>query len=338
MNVSFEEIVLNIKSNFTTARESKREVRRTIVKVGTNEYTGIGEAAPSPRYNESSESVIQFISEFKKINLDSESLYDNLEKLNKLNGNYAAKSAIDIALFDLHTKILNIPLWKYFGFSKNTDLYTSYTIGIDTIKNIEKKLDDAENFKILKIKLGCDNDIEIMKAIRRRTDKILRVDINEGWKSIELAIERIKFLEDQNIELIEQPLPADKLYEYNKLREKTTIPIFADESCKNLEDLILIKDHFDGVNIKLSKCGGLFNAYLMLQFAKHMNLKTMLGCMIETSIGISAAAQLAPVVDYIDLDGNLLISNDPFQGVINNNGVLILNNEPGIGVKINNVK
>lgn len=333
MEIFFNEIELNLKHEFKTARESKRTVNRVIVKILDEDFLGIGEAAPNLRYNESVDTVFEFINEIKKVNLINDSLYNNIITINKLPGNFAAKSALDMALFDLHTKKLQIPLWKYFGLHNQIDLFTSFTIGIDTIENIQRKLDEAEKFNVLKIKLGSDDDKKIIETIRRYTDKPLRVDVNEGWYDIKVAIERIKFLEDQNVELIEQPLPSSMLLEYNMLREKTIIPIIADESCRTFEDLFLIKEYFDGVNIKLSKCGGIFNAYLMIHAAHKMNLKVMLGCMVESSVGISAAAQLAPMVDYIDLDGNLLILDDPFVGVQVLNGKILLSYEPGIGLR-----
>lgn len=332
MKISWEEIELNLRHTFVTARESKKNVKRVIVKLEDDGFYGLGEAAPSPRYNESVDTVKNFLNEFNKLISENMSLYTTLQMLNNLNGNYSAKSAVDIALYDLHTKKLNLPLWQYFGLTSDKIINTSFTIGIDTTENIERKLDEAHEFKVLKIKLGCEDDIKIIQTIRRYTDKPLRIDVNEGWKNLNKAIELIKYLEDNNIELIEQPLPSEMLYENNRLREQTTIPFFADENCKTFEDLILVKDYFDGINIKLSKCGGIFNAYLMIQVARYLNLKIMLGCMIESSIGISAAAQLASMVDYIDLDGNLLINNDPYTGVICKEGELKLINEPGIGV------
>lgn len=333
MEILINEIELHLKHKFTTAHESKKSVKRVIVKIADGEIYGLGEAAPNSRYNESVESVCNFINEIRKLNFEDKSFYESINMINAMNGNFSAKSALDIALFDIHTKKLNLPLWKYFGLYPHHNLTTSYTIGIDTIENIENKIAESEKFNILKVKLGCKEDKNIIKTIRKFTDKPLRVDVNEGWGDLNIAIDMIKFLEDHNVELIEQPMPSSMLFDYNRLRERSSIPIIADESCKTFEDLLKICEYFDGVNIKLSKCGGISNAYLMIQTAHNLNLKVMLGCMVESSVGISAAAQLAPMVDYIDLDGNLLISNDPYLGVQLINGNILLNNEPGIGVK-----
>jgi L-alanine-DL-glutamate epimerase-like enolase superfamily enzyme len=189
---------------------------------------------------------------------------------------------------------------------------------------------------VLKVKLGVPGDEEIVRCIRELTDKTLRVDANEGWKTKEEARDKILWLQEQGVELVEQPLPASRLEETAWLRENVALPIIADEDVATSADIGRLRDAFDGINIKLMKCGGLREAMKMIVAAKAAGMKVMLGCMIESSVAISAAAQLAPLADYADLDGNLLIDNDPFVGVGEEAGKLILGEEPGVGVKRRN--
>ncbi|MFN3134170.1 MAG: enolase C-terminal domain-like protein, partial [Candidatus Kryptonium sp.] len=208
-----------------------------------------------------------------------------------------------------------------------------FTIGIDEPTVIERKVKEAEEYPILKVKLGLENDEEIIKTIRKVTDKPIRVDANEGWKTKEVALEKIKWLQDEGVEFVEQPMPADDLDSVTWLRDKVDIPIIADENCIRLYDVPILGKAYDGINIKLMKCTGIREAIKMINTAKAMKMKVMLGCMIESSVGITAGAQISPLVDFADLDGNLLITNDPFEGVKVENGKLILPDEPGLGIK-----
>jgi len=185
---------------------------------------------------------------------------------------------------------------------------------------------------VLKIKVGLDSDEATLEAVRSVTKKPLRVDANEGWKTKEEAARKINWLESQGVELVEQPLPAHMLEEARWVRSRVHIPIIADEACLHPQDIPRLAGCFDGVNIKLMKCGGILEAYRMIQIARSLGLKTMLGCMIESSIGVTAAAHLSPLVDYADLDGNLLISNDPYRGVLVDRGKLLLPARPGLGL------
>jgi L-alanine-DL-glutamate epimerase-like enolase superfamily enzyme len=188
---------------------------------------------------------------------------------------------------------------------------------------------------VLKIKVGLDTDEATIDAVRSVTKKPLRVDANEGWKSKEEAVRKIKWLETQGVELIEQPLPGSMIDEARWMRGKVNMPIFADEACLHREDMPKIADAFDGVNIKLDKCGGVLEAYRMITLARSLGLKVMLGCMISSSVTITAAAHLSPLVDYADLDANLLIANDPYKGVTVRQGKLVLPVTPGLGLKKN---
>jgi L-Ala-D/L-Glu epimerase len=209
---------------------------------------------------------------------------------------------------------------------------TTFSIGIDTPEVTIQKTKEAAAYPVLKVKVGLDSDEATIEAIRSVTKKPLRVDANEGWKTPEEAVRKIKWLEKQGVEFIEQPLPAAMLEEMKWVRGKVEMPIIADEVCGRAEDIPKLKDAFDGVNIKLDKSGGLLEAYRMIQLAKSLGMKTMLGCMISSSVTVTAAAHLSPLVDWADLDGNLLISNDPYRGVRVENGKLVLPNKPGLGL------
>jgi L-alanine-DL-glutamate epimerase-like enolase superfamily enzyme len=247
--------------------------------------------------------------------------------------NTAAKASVDIALHDLVGKLLNKPWYKIWGFNKSTTPFTTFTIGIDNEEILKQKISEAEPYKILKIKLGSEDDKNLISTIRKFTNKSLAVDANQGWKDKEFALDLIFWLKEQNVQMIEQPMPKENIDEIAWLTEKSPLPIFADESVQRINDVISTKGVFAGINIKLMKCTGLREAHKMLILAKSLNLKVMIGCMTETSCAISAAAQLSPQVDWADLDGNLLIKNDPFEGIKIIDGKISLNENPGIGLK-----
>jgi L-alanine-DL-glutamate epimerase-like enolase superfamily enzyme len=248
-------------------------------------------------------------------------------------GQYAAKAAIDIALMDWLGKKLDIPLCRYFGLDPRDTPLTTFSIGIDTPEMTRRKVREAEAFPILKIKVGLDTDEPTIEAVRSETSKPLRVDANEGWKDKEEAVRKINWLESRGVEFVEQPMPAEMLEETRWVRSRVHLPIIADEACLHPADIPRLAGSFDGVNVKLMKCGGVQEALRMIEIAKSLGMKTMLGCMIESSIGITAAAHLSPLVDYADLDGNLLIANDPYSGVRVDKGKLILPSGPGLGLR-----
>jgi L-alanine-DL-glutamate epimerase-like enolase superfamily enzyme len=279
--------------------------------------------------------VIEFLSRVKVPEIHNwnqlEAIIDEIDTIAP--NNTSAKAAVDIALHDWLGKSLQAPLWKTWGLDKDKTPVSSFTIGIDTPDKIESKIKEAEEYPILKVKVGLHNDEEIIRTIRNLTNKSLRVDANEGWTSKEAALDKILWMEEQGVELIEQPMPASQLDDIAWLQERIHIPLIADESVKGISDIEKINGAFDGINIKLMKCGGLRNAMKMIKLAKKNNLKIMLGCMIETSVGIAAAANLSPLADYADLDGNLLISNDPFHGIDVSRGKLILRDRSGLGLR-----
>ena len=334
MKLSYRYIELRLAHPFTIARGTEVTDPCIIVELEHDGIVGYGEAAPSERYGEQKMTVLNFL---KQVDLsrfgDPFRLDEILAYVDSIAPhNTSAKAGVDIALHDWIGKKLGVPLWKLWGLDKDKTPVTSFTIGIDSLKMIEMKVKEAEQYPILKVKVGVPDDEEIIRTIRKITDKTIRVDANEGWKSKEQARDKILWLEEQGIEFIEQPLPADNLDDAAWLKEQVHIPLIADENVTQLHDIPSLKDAFDGINIKLMKCTGLREAMRMIHTAKAMNMKIMLGCMIESSVAITAAAQLSPLVDYADLDGNVLISNDPFEGLKLCEGKLMLNDLPGLGV------
>lgn len=337
MNLKFKIYNLQLRHVFRIARGEESIAPIVIVELHHDGIIGYGEAAPSSRYGESVETVVKF---YHKINLakfnspfETDSIMNYLYSIS--DGDTSAKCGIDLAIHDWIGKKLNISLSNYFGFDRSKLATSSFTIGMDSPEMLFKKIKEADDYPILKIKLGSENDEETIKLIRKITDKPLCVDANEGWKDKNLALERIKFLEDQNILFVEQPMPANQIKDTEWLREKSNLPLIADENVLSLSDISQIANAFDGINIKLMKCTGIREAMRMIHTAQGLNLKIMMGCMIESSIAISAGAQLLPMLNYPDLDGNVLITNDPFDGLINKNGNLLISNRPGLGVEPN---
>ena len=335
MNFKFSRYDLRLKHTFTIARGARDVSPVVILELEHEGIVGYGEAAPSARYGESLESVAALLSRVDIGRFDDpfqlESILSYVDGLSI--GDTAAKAAIDLALHDWIGRKLGIPLHQYWGLDKSKTPLTSFTIGIDTPQVIEEKVREAEAYPILKIKLGGENDEEIIRTIRRITKKTLRVDANEGWKVKEQAVEKIKWLEQEGVEFVEQPMPASDLDGTAWTRERVAIPLIADENSLRLHDVPRLQGVFDGINIKLMKCTGLREALRMIHAAKACGLKVMMGCMIESSVAISAAAQLSPLIEYADLDGNVLITNDPFDGVRSLDGRLALSDRPGIGVE-----
>ncbi|MBR0223621.1 MAG: dipeptide epimerase, partial [Bacteroidales bacterium] len=249
-------------------------------------------------------------------------------------GDSAAKAAVDIALHDLVGKLLGAPWYRIWGFDPAKAPLTTFTIGIDTPEVVrEKTLEAADRFRILKVKLGTPRDRELIESIRSVTQLPLAVDANQGWTDRFQTLDRIYWLKEQGVVMVEQPFPVGALDDSAWLTERSPLPIFADESVQRLADVRRLSGAFSGINIKLMKCTGMREAHKMVTLARALGMKVMLGCMTETSCAVSAAAQLSPAVDFADLDGNLLISNDRFSGVGLSEGRLVLPSDPGIGVK-----
>jgi len=326
---------LKLRHTWTTTMSSS-EYRDTLqVRFTRDGTTGIGEGAPIIRYQENAESARQAVEKVREVVTDHDPWqFQKLmaEIFRRVPGQYAAKAAIDIALLDWVGQKLGIPLYRYFGLDPQDAPVTTFSIGIDTPEITRQKVREAEAFPVLKIKVGLDTDEATLAAVRSATRKPLRVDANEGWKDKEVAVRKINWLESQGVEFVEQPLPAAMLEETRWVRKRVHLPLIADEACVRVSDIPRLVDAYDGVNVKLDKCGGILEAYRMIQVARACSLKTMLGCMVSSSVSVTAAAHLSPLVDYADLDGNLLIANDPFSGVEVKEGKLILPDRPGLGL------
>jgi L-alanine-DL-glutamate epimerase-like enolase superfamily enzyme len=327
---------LLLQHTWTISRNSSDYKDNVFVKIEKDGVAGYGEAAPNVRYGEDHEKTTDRIMSIKDM-IEQYDLWQFAELkeeiFKSITDQNCARCALDIAIMDWVGKKLNVPLYKYWGIDKTKTPVTSFSIGIDTPEVIRQKVREAEKYAVLKIKVGKENDEEILDAVRSVTDKPIRVDANEGWKSKEVALEKIKWLKTMGVEFIEQPMPSEMIDETRWLRDRVDMPIVADEAVKTAADIPRLSKAYDGINIKLMKAGGLQEAMRMIHLAKAFNMKIMLGCMIESSVAISAGAQLSPMVDWADLDGNLLISNDPFSGVTVEQGKLVLNDKPGLGVE-----
>jgi L-alanine-DL-glutamate epimerase-like enolase superfamily enzyme len=327
---------LRLRHTWTTVMSSSEYRDNLHLRYTRDGVTGLGEGAPIVRYKEDAASALRAVESLRSV-LEAADPWRFSKLMRdvflKVKGEYAAKAAIDVALMDWVTQKLGVPLYRYFGLDARDTPLTTFSIGIDTPEVTRQKVREAEPFPILKIKVGLSTDEETMAAVRSVTKKPLRVDANEGWKDKEEAVRKINWLESQGVEFVEQPMPAAMLEETRWVRGQVHIPIIADEACQHPADIPKLAEAFDGVNIKLMKCGGIQEAVRMIEMAKSLGMKTMLGCMIESSIGVTAAAHLSPLVDYADLDGNLLIANDPFEGVTVVNGKLVLPSRPGLGVR-----
>ncbi len=331
MKLRWKTYRINTVHPFGISRSTHTFYDVVFVYIIDGEIVGRGEAAPPIRYGETKESVLE---QLEKIHL-SENYNSEQTLLNDLiiqsGGLHSLEAAFSMAVLDWWTQKNNIPLYSFFDANPAKMPKTSFTIAIGELETIPQKISEAKPYSILKVKLGTSQDKEIIQAIRRVTDKIIRVDANEGW-NLETAIEMSYWLADRNVEFIEQPLKADRIEETATLKRKSPLPIIADENSMTSADIPNIAHAFHGINIKLMKCGTLLEAQKMIRIAREYEMSIMLGCMVESSVGITAAAHLSPLVDYVDLDGNLLIGNDPYSGVYVSDGQLKLNDSPGLGV------
>jgi L-alanine-DL-glutamate epimerase-like enolase superfamily enzyme len=316
---------------------SSSDFRDTLhVRLVREGVTGHGEGAPIIRYQENAVGAEQAVLSVRDLVTGSDPWqFEKLlgEIFHRVPGQYAAKAALDIALMDWVGQKLGVPLYRYFGLDPSDTPITTFSIGIDTPEVTRQKVREAEAFPVLKVKVGLATDEATIAAVRSVTDKPLRVDANEGWKDKEVAVRKINWLATQGVEFVEQPMPAEMLEETRWVRERVRLPLIADEACQRAGDVPKLVGIFDGVNVKLDKAGGILEAFKMIQIARALGLKTMLGCMVSSSVSVTAAAHLSPLVDYADLDGNLLIANDPFAGVQVKNGKLLLPDRPGLGLK-----
>jgi L-alanine-DL-glutamate epimerase-like enolase superfamily enzyme len=332
---SFEPYELALKHVFTLSGSSRTSTPVMLTKIEFDGMTGYGEASMPPYLGESHQTATKFLS---KVDLspfrDPLLMEDILDYVDGLaEGNPAAKASVDIALHDLAGKIMGQPWWRIWGLDPALTPNTTFTIGIDTPDVVRQKVKEASGFKILKVKLGRENDKEMVETIRSVTAVPLAVDVNQGWKDREKALEMIHWLKDHGVVMVEQPMPKESVDDIAWLTERSPLPVFGDESVQRLPDVIKAKGVYNGINIKLMKCTGMREAFTMAKTARELGMKIMIGCMTETSCAVSAAAQLSPLAGFADLDGNLLISNDRFDGMKVVNGKITLNDLPGIGIR-----
>ncbi len=336
MNLSFNPYELQLRHAFNLAKFQRTTTPDVQVQIEYDGITGYGEASMPPYLGESVDSVTSFLSKLDLSQFSSpfaiEEIHDYMDSVAP--DNRAAKASVDIALHDLLGKIMGQPWYKIWGLNPDNCPMTSYTIGIDTEDVVRKKVEEASPYKVLKVKMGLDNDKETIEVIRSMTDVPICVDVNQGWSDKEHALEMCHWLNERNCLFVEQPMPKEQHDDIAWLRERSPLPLIADESLQRLTDVKRMSEAFDGINIKLMKSTGMHEAYKMAVLAKALGMKVMLGCMTETSCAVTAAAQLAPMVDYADLDGNLLIANDRFDGIQIVEGKVTIPDRPGIGVEL----
>ena len=334
MTLKFLPFELKLRHAFNLAKYSRTSTPGVQVKIEYEGVVGYGEASMPPYLGESIETVTKFLS---KVDLsqfnDPFKMEEILAYVDAIEPeNRAAKASVDIALHDLVGKLIGQPWYKIWGLSLDKIPQSSFTIGIDTPEVVKQKIKEAEDYKVIKIKLGLDNDKEMIDIIRQCTDRPICVDANRGWKTKEQAMQIIEYLADKNCLFIEQPMMEECLDDTAWIRERSPIPIIADEVFHRLPDILKLKDYYDGINIKLMKSTGMSEAYKMITLARAFGMKIMCGCMTETSCAIAAAAQLSPLIDWADLDGNVLIADDIFDGVKVIDGKVTPSDKPGIGV------
>ncbi len=335
LNLRFRPYELQLRHAFNLARSQRKTTPGVQVEIEYDGVVGYGEASMPPYLGESVDSVTEFLS---KLDLGQfadpfriEDIHEYMDKTAP--DNRAAKASVDIALHDLTGKIMGQPWYKIWGLNPDRCPNTSFTISYDADpEEMRKKIEETSPYKVIKVKMGLDHDKEIVEALRRHTDVPICVDANQGWNNREKALEMCHWLAERGCLFVEQPMDKKAIDDTAWLRERSPLPIIADEFLQRLPDVRRAAGAYDGINIKLMKSTGMHEAYQMATLARAMGMKVMLGCMTETSCAVSAASQLAPLVDWADLDGNLLIANDIFDGMKIVDGKVTLPDRPGIGV------
>jgi L-alanine-DL-glutamate epimerase-like enolase superfamily enzyme len=335
LKLTHEVLELETAHPFGIARGTQRAYRAVWVRLTDKDGAeGWGEANPSSYYGETADTVVAALGRLAPLLADGDPF--DLETIewkmwNSIKGNAAARAAVSAALHDLVGKRLGVPVWKLWGLDPAKAPATSFTIGIDEPDVIKQKVKEAAQYPILKVKVGTADDRKILSAVREATDKKIRVDANCGWTATQ-AIASLPMLKEFGVELIEQPLPPDDIEGLARVRKASDMPIIADESCRTAADIPRLVGAVDGINIKLAKCGSLREALRMIAVARAHHMMVMVGCMIETSIGITAAAHFTPLLDVVDLDGAALLKKDPFTGASIAGGRVTLPTAPGLGV------
>jgi len=340
---------LTTKHVFGISRSASQVFHNVFVTLRAGGIEGVGEAAPSPFYGEDQDSTLRAL-ETMKVELAKNSRLLAGESGDWSGFNHqtvsevvavaeepcaAARAAVDMALYDILGKSLKAPLWRILGLDPGRTPITSFTIGLDDLDAMLEKVEEAKDFPLLKVKLDRGADVGVIEAIRRKSSQRIRVDANCAWAPAE-AVDVIRELERLGVEMVEQPVPKEDLDGLKYITERVNVPIFADESCMVSADIPRLAGRVDGINVKLMKCGGVSEALRMIHTARAHGLRVMIGCMIESSIAITAAAHLTPLVDAADLDGALLLKDDPFEGMSVRDGKIVLPDGPGLGVTARN--
>jgi L-Ala-D/L-Glu epimerase len=341
MKITHEILELRTRHAFHIARAAGPAVRRTVwVRIDDGSgHEGWGEAAANAYYGETADTVLALLPLYERALSEAAAAGPlALERMERAvehaaGRNPAARAAVSAALHDLAGKQLGVPVWQIFGLDSETAPLSSYTLGIDAPDVMQQKLEDAASYPILKLKVGTDDDRRMLELVRTAApDKVIRVDANTAWHAKQ-AIRLVPLLEEFGIELIEQPFPSEDIEAFRMLRDRTNIPVVADESCRTVADIPRLVGAVDGINIKLEKCGSLREAVRMVHVARAHHLKVMVGCMMSSTLAMAAAMQIAPLCDWADLDGAALMANDPFHGPhLADDGRLVLQREAGLGV------
>jgi L-Ala-D/L-Glu epimerase len=335
MVLRFRPYELQLRHVFTLSGSSRTTTPVMLTEIEYEGMVGYGEASMPPYLGESHDTAGKFLSQVDLGQFSNpfliEDILDYVEKIAP--ANYAAKAAVDIALHDLAGKLMKQPWYRIWGLDPAKTPDTSFTIGIDEPEVVKEKTREASMYKILKVKLGQGRDKEMIEAVRSVTDVPLCVDVNQGWIDHVMALDMVYWLKDQGVVFVEQPMPKDRIDDIAWLTRNSPLPVIADESLQTIADFRKVQGVYSGINVKLMKCGGMRAAFTLLEMAGSLGMKTMIGCMTETSCAVTAAAQLSPLAEWADLDGNLLISNDIFEGVKITAGKVTLPDSPGIGVR-----
>ena len=334
MNLTFRTIEMHLKHTFTISRGSTDIARSVIVEIQHDGCVGLGEAVPMGYLGETRGGVKDVLPKMAA-HLGDDPF--NLQRITgeleaEFPGHPAARAAVGMALRDLCGKLTGMPVWRMLGLDPDRCPLTSFTIGIDTPEVVRAKVEEVADWPILKIKVGVEGDMELVRTLRDVSDATLRVDANMGWTPEE-AVERIAELAGYGVEFVEQPIAKGDPEAMRFVKERSALPIIADESCVTARDVPALAGCVDGVNIKLMKCGGIGPALEIIHTARAHGMSIMIGCNIESSVSITAAGHLAPLVDYIDLDGNILTADDPFTGMTVDRGRVSLPTGPGLGVQ-----
>jgi L-alanine-DL-glutamate epimerase-like enolase superfamily enzyme len=324
-----ETLTLHLRHTFTISRSSEDVAETVLLRLNSGGIEALGESAPISRYDEGVEQVAQVLNALRLEHVDLWHFDDVLDLLPA--DAYGARCALDLALHDMAGKRLGVPVYKLLGLNPDRATETSFTIGIADLDKTIEKTKEASHFPILKVKIGSGKDVETLEAIRSVYSGRIRLDANEAWTAQD-AVKALKELARFDIEFCEQPIPAGHPEQLRYVKERSPIPILVDEDSRTTGDLARLRGCVDGINIKLVKCGGMREGLKMIHAARALGMKIMIGCMIESSVLATAAAHLTPLVDYADLDGPLLITDDPFVGVRYDGGQLRLPDAPGLGV------